>query len=77
IRKMKDKLHKLKKKSIIQGKVKTKIKGGYFTHFILKTMDEMDCVAEMKGFFIVIHNALIYTVDTIEIMIIERGDKCL
>ncbi|KAG1206990.1 hypothetical protein G6F35_011095 [Rhizopus arrhizus] len=50
---------------------------GHYIHFIQKTMDEMDCIPEMKGYYIVMDNAPIHTADTIEAMITERGYKCV
>jgi hypothetical protein len=50
---------------------------GHYLYFIPKTMDEMDCVPETKGYYIVMDNAHIHTADTIDAMIIERGYKCV
>ncbi|KAI9259986.1 hypothetical protein EDC94DRAFT_490838, partial [Helicostylum pulchrum] len=38
---------------------------GYYMNFIQKTMDEMDCIPEMKGYYIVMDNAPIHTFNEI------------
>ncbi|KAI7904673.1 uncharacterized protein BX663DRAFT_324779 [Cokeromyces recurvatus] len=41
-------------------------------NFIQKTMDEMDCILEMKGYYIVMDNAPIHTSNEIDTMVTER-----
>lgn len=50
---------------------------GHYMKFIQKTMDEMDSIPEMKGYYIVMDNAPIHTADVIDNMITERGYKCV
>ena len=46
-------------------------------HFIQKTMDEMNHFPEMKGYYIVMDNAIIHTAKEIDTMITERGYRCI
>lgn len=50
---------------------------GHYMNFIQKTMDEMDCIPEMKGYYIVMDNAPIHTSNEIDTMVTERGYKCI
>ncbi|CEI90513.1 hypothetical protein RMCBS344292_04837 [Rhizopus microsporus] len=40
-------------------------------------MDEIDCIPEMKGYYIVMDNAPIHTSNEIDTMMTERGHKCI
>ncbi|KAG1139476.1 hypothetical protein G6F38_009802 [Rhizopus arrhizus] len=50
---------------------------GHYMNFIQKTMDEMDCIPEMKGYYIVMDNAPIHIPNEIDTMVTERGYKCI
>jgi transposase len=45
--------------------------------FLEKTMDEMDCFFEQKGYYIIMDNAPIHTVNQIDEMIVARGYKSI
>lgn len=46
-------------------------------NFIQKTIDKMDCIPEMKGYYIVMYIAPINTSNEIDTMVIERVYKCI
>lgn len=48
-------------------------KDGHYLHFLNDTMDIMDGFPEMRGYFIVMDNALIHIPKVIDPMIINRG----
>ncbi|OAD73823.1 hypothetical protein PHYBLDRAFT_64777 [Phycomyces blakesleeanus NRRL 1555(-)] len=48
---------------------------GHYMNFIQKTMNEMDCIPEMKGYYIVMDNAPIHTSNEIDTIVTERGYK--
>ncbi|KAG1139223.1 hypothetical protein G6F38_009988 [Rhizopus arrhizus] len=50
---------------------------GHYMRFVAKTLDEMDKFPEMKGFYIVMDNALIHTSQDITTMIEARGYKAV
>jgi hypothetical protein len=49
---------------------------GHYLQFIHKTLNEMDLLEEMKGFYLIMDNAPIHTADEISEMITERGYRC-
>ncbi|EIE79863.1 hypothetical protein RO3G_04568 [Rhizopus delemar RA 99-880] len=49
----------------------------HYLRFLEKTMDEMDCFPELKGYYIVMDNAPIHTSDQIDKMIVARGYKSI
>ncbi|CEP10862.1 hypothetical protein [Parasitella parasitica] len=60
------------KKAVSKGTVT-----GHYMLILQYTMDLMDQYPEMKGFYIVMDNALIYTADDIDEMISKRGYKSI
>ncbi|CEG80005.1 hypothetical protein RMATCC62417_14402 [Rhizopus microsporus] len=50
---------------------------GHYMNFIQKTMDEMNCIPEMKGYYIVMDIATIHSSNEIDAMVTERGYKCV
>lgn len=58
------------KKSVLRGTVT-----GHYLVFLEKTMDEIDCLPEMKGHYIVVDNASIHTAKEIDELITRRGCK--
>ncbi|KAG1218173.1 hypothetical protein G6F35_008537 [Rhizopus arrhizus] len=68
-----------KRKALAQNKKPTS-KGtvtGHYLKFLEKTMDEMDCFPELKGYYIVMDNAPIHTAGQIDEMIVTRGYRSI
>ncbi|CEP07115.1 hypothetical protein, partial, partial [Parasitella parasitica] len=61
-----------KKKSTSKGTVT-----GHYLKFLEKTMDEMDCFPELKGYYIVMDNAPIHTAGQIDEMMVARGYRSI
>lgn len=45
---------------------------GHYMNFIQKTMSEMDCIPESKGYYIAMDNAPIHTFNEMDTMVTER-----
>lgn len=66
-----------KRKSPVGKKMPKRTVTGHYMRFIAKTLDEMDKVLEMKGFYIVMDNAPINTSQDITTVIETRGFKAV